>query len=176
MQIPKRLAVIAVAAALAACANDGDSKTASAESDAQQYVQQAAVGNLFEIQSGELALQRTDSEAVRKLAQMMVDDHSDLSLKLKAAALTVDPGLSVPNSLDQQHAEMLQELQAAEGSEFDKRYLAMQEAAYQESLELNQDYSEDGDKGPLRAVAAGTVQLVKQHMYHLEQVAAAEGQ
>jgi putative membrane protein len=177
MQTPKRLAVIAVtAAALAACANDGGSKTASAESDAQQYVQQAALGTLFEIQSGELAVQRANSEAVRKLAQMMVDDHSELSLKLKAAALTVDPGLSVPNSLDQQHADMLQELQAAEGAAFDERYLAMQEDAHEDALELNQDYSEDGDEAPLQAVAAGTVQMVKQHIYHIEQTAAADSQ
>jgi putative membrane protein len=64
---------------------------------------------------------------VRQFAQKMVQDHTGAGDRLKEAA----QGQTVPTDLDQQHAQMLQQLQGASGPDFDRRYVQLQLAAHQ---------------------------------------------
>ena len=92
------------------------------------FVNQAAMSGMFEVQSSELALNKSQDVRIRDFAQHMVQDHTQASEKLKAAA----QGTSVPTNLDQEHAAMLQQLQQASGNDFTRNYTQMQFAGHRE--------------------------------------------
>ena len=51
------------------------------------FLNKAAVGNKFEIESSRLALDKSKSEAVRTFANMMIKDHGEAAVKMKAAVI-----------------------------------------------------------------------------------------
>ena len=53
---------------------------------AQDFVNQAASGGLFEVQSSELALQRSQDAKVQEFANQMITDHTANNQELMATA------------------------------------------------------------------------------------------
>src|SRR3712207_474688 len=92
--MPRSLILAAAAAlALAGCATTGtDGQGAMADAGdmtpetRDAFVPMAASSDLFEIQSSQLALSRSQSQPIRQFAQMMVTDHTRMSQQLMAAA------------------------------------------------------------------------------------------
>ena len=85
---------------------------AAAPTDAAGYIAQAGAGDLFEIESSKVALEKSQTKAVRDFAQMMIDQHQKSTADVKAAAqkagLTVPPPKLMPNQqqmLDEETAE-----------------------------------------------------------------------
>lgn len=128
---------------------------------AKNFVPMAAVGNTFEIESSNLALTKSTNENVKAFAKKMVDDHSDAAMKMKQAV--EDTGLTVPTGLDAKHKEHLDQLSAADGSEFDRMYVTMQQAAHEEAVTLFSAYSENGEDGPIKAFASETLPTLQEH-------------
>ena len=69
---------------------------------AQDFVNQAASGGLFEVQSSELALQRSQNADVQQFANQMITDHTANNQELMAAAKA--EGLTVPAQISSPHA------------------------------------------------------------------------
>jgi putative membrane protein len=65
----------------------------AAAADEQTFIAQAVQGNLAEIQLSELAVQRADTEHVRKLAQTLRQEHHAMLQRARAVAksLQVEP-------------------------------------------------------------------------------------
>lgn len=59
--------------------------SASTVTRAEDFVEQAAIGNLYEIEAARIALDRSRGERVREIAQKMIEDHRGLKHKLEAA-------------------------------------------------------------------------------------------
>jgi putative membrane protein len=137
--------------------------------DAATYVQKAAIGDLFEIESSKLAKAQATSPQIKSFAEMMVTDHTQSSQKIAAAA----PGMPAPTQLDPQHQEQLAQLQKATGSEFDRTYLDMQVKAHTDALQLHQDYAANGGDPKLKAVAAEIVPVVSHHLEEAKRLAGA---
>ena len=66
------------------------------------FVAQAAFGNMFEIESSKLALERSKAGPVKAFAQRMVDDHSAAAVKFKEAVLEAKLAMP-PDKLDAKH-------------------------------------------------------------------------
>ena len=62
---------------------------------AQDFVNEAASGGMFEVQSSQLALERGQGDEVKAFAQMMITDHTANNEELKAAAEAA--GVTVPD-------------------------------------------------------------------------------
>src|SRR5690606_15223542 len=77
---------------------------------AADFVTQATSSNLFEVQSSQLALERSKNEQIRQFAQRMVKDHTDAMNRMKSAA----QGQQIPGEPAQQHSQMLEQLRNAE--------------------------------------------------------------
>jgi putative membrane protein len=140
---------------------------------AKDYVTKAAIGDLFEIESSNLALNKSKDKAVQDFAQMMVRDHTDSSNKIKAA-VAGNADLAPPSKLDPQHETMLKQLKDADAQAFDNLYVQMQTAGHSDALTLHQTYAASGDNQALRKVAADIVPVVQMHMKHLETMTAAK--
>ena len=124
----------------------------------------AASSDMFEIQSSQLALQASQSPAVRSFANLMIAHHQATTQNLVAAAqgagLTPPPPTLLP-----MHQQMLDQLRAAgTGTNFDAAYKQAQIKSHQEALTLMQNYASQGDLPPLRDFATRTSPIIQQHL------------
>lgn len=128
------------------------------------YMAMAASGDLFEIQSAQLAHQRAQSPAVHNLASLLETDHRRMSQTMAAAAASA--GLAPPPpALLPQHQALLDQLNAAgSGPSFDRAFHDVQMMAHQQALQLHQNYAASGDNPALRAVASQAVPVIQGHL------------
>ena len=70
---------------------------------------------------------------------------------------------------------MIDNLTAAKCADFDKVYLAQQEAAHNEALTVMQGYADNGDNAGLKALAQKAIPKIKAHLDKVRQLQAAGG-
>ncbi|HMC92945.1 MAG TPA: DUF4142 domain-containing protein [Allosphingosinicella sp.] len=139
------------------------------------YVAMAAAGDLYEIQSSQIARTRAASRAVRDFAQMLVVDHTETSRQLMIGARFAGMPPVTPVLLPMQQ-QMLDQLRAAPaGAGFDRVYLDQQVQAHQTALALHSNYAGHGDSPPLRQVAGAAAPIVQQHLDRVRQLASSGG-
>lgn len=132
------------------------------------FVNNAAMGDMYEIQAGRIAEKKGQSAGVKDFGKMMVTDHTALSNEMKP--LITAAGKTPPPALDERRKGMLDNLNAAPASDFDKVYLDQQEAAHNEALTLMQGYADHGDNAGLKAAAAKAVPKVQAHLDKVKQL------
>lgn len=141
---------------------------------AAAYVPAAAMADMYEIEAGKIALQRSKTPAVRKLAQMIIDDHTAMSAKMKAALPQAAPGITPPAGLDARRTGMLNNLKVAGDSDFDLAYLHQQLGAHTEALTLHSEYAKAGDNPGLKALAADAVPMIQKHLSEIKDAGGAK--
>lgn len=176
---PLALFLIAAAVPLAGCttdnmgmaANDRRSAEAMPAGDmtptaAMSYIAMAGASDMYEIESSQLALAQSRSEAVRRFATMMIAHHQQTTQTLMTAArgagLNPPPPMLMPMQRD-----MIAELRGLNGQAFDTAYLAQQRRAHDMALALHRTYAQRGDTPALRTVAASAVPIIEQHIAQL---------
>jgi putative membrane protein len=126
------------------------------------YMRMAASGDMFEVQSSQLALQMSQNPMVRQFAQMMISDHTRTSGEMMGIA----QGLGLPpppQMMAPHHQQMLDQLRMAPPHEFDSAYKQAQIMAHQEALTLHRNYAQQGDVPQLRDFAARVVPAIEMH-------------
>ena len=142
-----------------------DVKQASvATPTAQQFVDQAASSDAFEIAEANLALKQAKSAEVQRYAAMMITDHTATTAQIKQAAATAKPAVTPAPKLTEDQRNKLQDLGALTGGEFDDAYADQQVAAHEAALSLMQTYADKGDAGPLKDAAADIMLKVQAHL------------
>jgi putative membrane protein len=143
-------------------------KTVAATPD---YVTNAALGDMYEIQSSKMAQSKAKSADVKSFAGIMITDHAATTAALKAALSKAGVPVTPPASLDPRHQAMIQQLEAATPDGFDALYRQQQIAAHQEALQLHQGYAAGGDNPTLVAIASETAPKVQMHLDMLRKMA-----
>ncbi|WFP66171.1 DUF4142 domain-containing protein [Mesorhizobium sp. WSM4906] len=143
---------------------------AAAADNAQTFVNKAAVGGLFEVDSSKLAQDRAKDRQVKNFAEKMVADHGAANEKLKK--LATEQKLQVPAELDAARKGDVEKLQNTTTG-FDQPYVEMQRSAHADAVNLFQSYAKDGDNPRLKAFAAETLPTLKMHQDMIEKIAAA---
>jgi predicted outer membrane protein len=136
---------------------------------AADFVNRAAISNVFEVQSSQLAQQKAQNDRVRQFAQSMVQDHTAAGDKLKSATQGIQ-GVTVPTSLDQPRQQMVQTLQSASGPGFDRDYVQMQITAHRDAVSLFDQYAQNGDNQQLKQFAQQTLPALREHLHSVEQI------
>ena len=134
--------------------------------NAAEFVNQAANSGMFEIQSSELALNKVRDDRLLAFAQHMVQDHKKASEGLKDAAQP----MTMPTSLDQEHAGMLQQLQQASGNDFTRNYVQMQFMGHEKAVALFDSYAQNGDNPQLKKFAQETAPTLHSHLQQISQI------
>ena len=137
---------------------------------AQQFVTKATNANMFEIQSSQLALDKSKNENVKQFAQMIIDDHKKAGSELKSVLSDANANVKAPQTLDQEHAKKLDQLKSAAGTDFDKSYVQMQTDGHEQAVELFQSYSQNGDNPALKSWAGKTLPTLEKHMQKAEAI------
>ena len=138
--------------------------------DAAGFANAVAASDLYEIESGRLAAGKTGSPAVKAFAQHLVTDHEKSSAELKAAAAKASPPLTVTPALDSGKQALLDQLKAANGPDFDRRFIDQQTSSHQQALLLLRDYVGGGQSQPLKDFASKAITAVEGHLEHLNSI------
>ena len=143
----------------------------SVSSQDQSFTTQAAQSDQFELQSSQLALQKSHSRSVRAFAQQMLDDHSTTSQQLMAAAQQKGIVLPDASALDPVLQQKLSVLQAANRT-FDREYIADQVSNHRATAQVMQTELSSGQDADLKTLAANTLPLVQSHLAAAERLRA----
>lgn len=163
-------AMFGAGAAMAQTSSESTSGTATASVNSpQEFVEKAAISNMFEIQSSELALEMSENEDIQAFAEQMVEDHTAAGEELKAAVEAQGGDLQVPTELDTKHQDMIDQLSSASGEEFDQMYVEMQTQAHEQAVSLFESYAENGE-GELQAFAEATLPTLQEHYEMIQQM------
>jgi putative membrane protein len=134
------------------------------------YVDKTAMTDMFEIQASELALKKSSNPAVKSFAEHMIKDHTASSKELTRLVQESNLNLAPPTTLDEKHKTMLQKLQNASSTEFDRAYTKMQVKGHQQALELQKAYSMTGDNPKLKQLASKATEMVQMHLAMAEKL------
>lgn len=132
------------------------------------YVEQAAMSDLFEIESSKLALEKSKNAGVKSFAKMMVSAHTKTTAELTAAVKAENINVPSPTKLDAAHADKLAGLKQLSGAQFDKAYMDAQVEGHQAALKLHRDYAASGDNAKLKTWAGKTAEAVQMHLTKAE--------
>jgi putative membrane protein len=166
-------AVIAGAFSLQPHTVRADSTTSAPQAapvETKTYVDKAAAGDLFEIESSKLAIQKTKNTQIRSFAQMMVRDHTASTTKLMAI-LKKEKADSPAATLDPDHQAQLDSLKSESDADFDAAYVKAQLQAHQDALTLHRSYAAGGADKSLKAFATNTAKIVQTHLDHVQTLA-----
>lgn len=142
-----------------------DAMTPAADANtATGYAMNAALSDMFEIESSRVAAEKAKSQAVKEYAQMMIKEHTATTAQLKSTLQQAGIAMTPPTALDQRRQEMITELRNASADNFDTLYLDQQTAAHQEALDLHRGFAENGDNAQLKQLAGTVAPKVQQHL------------
>ena len=142
---------------------------ALAADSAQDFVDKAAAGGMFEVDSSKIAEGKVQDQSVKDFAQKMIDDHGAANAKLETIA--GEQKLTVPKELDAKHKGDVDTLQNAKDP-IDGPYVQMQREAHTDAVALFESYAKDGDNAELKTFAQQTVPTLKMHQEMIEKIAA----
>ncbi|ACA20905.1 conserved hypothetical protein [Methylobacterium sp. 4-46] len=127
------------------------------------FIKEAAISDMFEMQSSQLAAERAD-EPTKKFATKMIEDHQKTSTEMKAMVQSGKVKAEIPTALDSSHQSMLDKLKGLNGADFTKQYHSDQVKAHKDAVDLFQRYAKGGDNDELKAWAGKTEPALAEHL------------
>lgn len=151
---PRRLALVATAALAVTLA-------AASQSDEQAFIKEAVQSNLGEVQLGELAAQRAETETVRKFGETLrMDHHAALQRAMNLAkSLKVEP----PTDPSAEARGIYKGLAQLSGSEFDAAFVSHMITVHETAIAM---YSRNAnsDDDAVAAMVADALPKLKAHL------------
>ncbi|APL94588.1 DUF4142 domain-containing protein [Sphingobium indicum] len=132
------------------------------------YIPQAAIGDMYEMEAGKIAMVRARAPEVKAFARMMVADHQRSSDRLRRFVADNPVNIAIPQNIDARRRAMLGQLNGAGDQEFDSVYVGQQAAAHLEAFNLQSSYARRGDYPALRKMAGEMVPVIAAHRKQAE--------
>ena len=155
----KKLAVVVACLAFAAPASaqsigekTGLSALIGIAPTTTDFISQAAIGDMFGVEVGKLALAR-GGEKSKRFAEQSVQDHEVSAQALRALIAGGNVRATIPTAIDSSRRAVLDKLAKLQGDEFDNEYFEAQASAQADALSLYQRYSRGGDHRDLKLYA-----------------------
>ena len=95
-------------------------EAASVRGADRDFVREAAITGMAEIDLARMTLDRSSDANVKKFAQMMIDDHTKAAGDLQAVATR--HGIDLPAQVDEDHRDKAEKLGKKTGMDFDRDY------------------------------------------------------
>ena len=129
----------------------------------QDFVTQAAISDMAEIESSKLAATKTDGKT-KAFAEKMIKDHTETSIELKGLVTGGKVKATLPTEMDAAHKSKVDKLKGLSGASFAKEYDDMQVAAHKDAVSLFERYAKSGENAELKAFAAKTLPHLQMHL------------
>jgi putative membrane protein len=127
----------------------------------RNFLMDAAMGGMMEVELGRLAAQKGASDAVKQFGQRMVDDHSAANTELMS--LATSKGITLPTALDEKHQQHVTKLSGMSGAEFDRAYAKMMLSDHNKDVSAFEKESTKGADPDLKAFATKTLPTLREH-------------
>lgn len=163
------LCLVFAGPALAETASEktGLNSLVGASPNTQDFITEAAISDMFEIQSSKLAQEKKDTKA-NDFASKMIADHTTSSDAIKNMVQGGKVKADIPTSLDSKHQSMLDKLKGLNGDDFEKQYRSDQISGHKDTVDLYKRYAKGGDNADLKAFAEKTLPIVEHHQQMAE--------
>ena len=128
----------------------------------RNFIMDAAMGGMMEVELGRVAAQQGMSDAVKQFGQRMVDDHSKANSELMSLASS--KGITLPTELDAKHREHVTKMSAMSGADFDREYGKMMLSDHRKDVSEFEKESTRGTDADLKAFATKTLPTLQEHL------------
>ncbi|MBV8773952.1 MAG: DUF4142 domain-containing protein [Deltaproteobacteria bacterium] len=126
------------------------------------FVEEFAMGNRAEIETGKLAMDDAHNGAVEKFARRMADDHTKANDRL--AELAKRRNIVLPDTPDAEQQTMEQQLRKLSGAEFNDAYIQGQIKGHQKAATLLEWEIDSGENSQIKRFASQILPVVFQHL------------
>ena len=129
------------------------------------------MSDVYEVEAGKIAASRGRSDAVKEFGRHMVEAHTQTAAELKGIIQAENIKVEIPDTLDEKHQRMIEDLIAAHEGDFDKTYARQQVSAHKKAVDLFSKYADKGDDAVVKAFAAKTLPVIKRHLEEAKKLA-----
>jgi putative membrane protein len=142
----------------------------SAEIPDAKFYTGAADGGMAEVEMGNLAQQKAQSQSVKDFGAQMVKDHSAANKKLKTLALSKN--ISLPAGPSAAENAVKAKLQALSGQSFDQSYIRNMIKDHEEDIAEFKREAATGEDPDARAFATAFLPMLESHLKQIQAIAA----
>ncbi len=138
----------------------------------QAFVAKALEGNAAEVQLGQLAEQKSQSNDVKQFAQKMVSEHQQMTDKwFKPVAQQI--GASEPKGPSKKDKKLAEKLQGLSGQEFDTEYIQAMVKDHRQDLKDFKNEAQSAQDPNVKQIAQQGADVISKHLQMIEQIAQA---
>jgi putative membrane protein len=148
----------------------GDNTVSSMD---RQFMMKATQGNLAEVKTGQLALQKSKDASVRQVAQRLITDHTKAQQQLTSLAQSLH--VTLPSALSEEQRATYAKWSKLSGNSFDTSYLSGQMHDHATTISLFQKEVKSGSNPAVKAWAQKTLPVLSNHAMHVKQAAQRQG-
>src|SRR5437868_3677254 len=141
----------------------GVNSTLGISPSTQDFVKEAAISDMMEIESSKIAQQKGNAEE-KKFADQMIADHTKTSSELKGLVTSGEVKAELPTQLDSSSQGKLDKLRNAKPEDFPGQYDPMQVSAHKDAVSLFERYAKGGDNAKLKDWAGKTLPALRHHL------------
>lgn len=127
-----------------------------------QFIQKAARGNLEEIQTAHIALQRAQDPQVRAFANTLIQDHMQANNQLQQIANA--KGVEFPNSITTGEEHANQRLQNKSGADFDRAVVDHWVKDHKKDIKEYDSEAKHAKDPQLKQYAISTLPTLQDHL------------
>jgi putative membrane protein len=129
----------------------------------EDFVKEAAISDMFELQSSKLAEEKGTAEE-KRFAGQMITDHTKTTNELKNLVEGGKVKAQIPTKLDTSHQSKLDKLKNASGKHFSSDFNSDQVTAHKDAVSLFERYAKSGDNPELKGFAGKTLPTLRHHL------------
>jgi putative membrane protein len=137
------------------------------------FYKNAAEGGLSEVDLGNLAKKKSNSESVKDFGAMMVKDHTAANNKLKDVAESKN--ISLPTSANMGQLATKVKLEVLSGDTFDKSYIKGMIKDHEEDIAMFKKEAASGQDPDAKAFAVATLPTLLAHLKKIKSIATTAG-
>jgi putative membrane protein len=130
------------------------------------FMNKAAQGGMAEVEMGNLALQKGQSQAVKDFGQRMMDDHTKAGDELRT--LASQKNVTLPTTLSAKDQALKDRLSKLNGAAFDRMYITHMVADHKEDVSEFQNEANNGQDPDVKAWAKKTLPTLQAHLQHAQ--------
>lgn len=139
----------------------------------KKAINDMALANMAEVETGKLALSKSQNADVKTFAQQMIDDHGKALTEVQALAQS--KGVTLPTELDAKHKAISAKLEKLSGDAFDKEYMKSVGVADHKATHAKLQAGSKSAKDPdVKALATKLMPTVEQHLKAAQQMTSAK--
>jgi putative membrane protein len=141
--------------------NAGDMNMRTVARKDRMFMEKAAMGGMAEVDLGNAAKEKAQSQDVKDFGNRMVEDHSKANDELKA--LMTQKGLGVPDTIPAKDKSEGDKIKGKSGADFDKAYMSHMVKDHDKDVKEFQDEAKNGTDPDVKAWAQKTVSVLQEH-------------